>query len=399
MPSALAVSRTALVAVVFLAGCSSSSSGAPDGLACGSTVDGGGDGASLTSALRSATTGTCVLVSSHTYRGSFVVPAGVTLASARGSRATITGDMAATPAIQLLDGGGSGLFALDVNDAAGVGVAVRGGPAKLSDVGISGAKGAALAVYCREASCASALVELVDVRMQKSVMGLWVSGSTVKMTGGASTDHGSGGLSGGGGVVVQDGAHLEMTGTDIERNESVGVLVDGMGGSTGALRDVTVSNNLDRGIWAQRISASMDAPGLRVEGEKTAIENNRIVGLGAAESHGIIFVGGKITDTAAAPILTSLGTTEMIGDGIGLFGGSGDVRVENVTLARNARTAGLIDTGSGVIIFVGGKVETTSLKIVVQNTTSVVTIDPSLVSMSSALGVSAPQLPLAHVIE
>jgi hypothetical protein len=89
----------------------------------------------------------------------------------------------------------------------------------------------------------------------------------------------------------------------------------------------------------------------------------------------------------------------MIGDGIGLFGGSGDVRIENASLARNARTAGLIDTGSGVIIFVGGKVETSSLKVVVQNTTSMVQIDPSLVSMSAPLGVSAPQLPLAKVIE
>ncbi len=399
MPHAPSVSRPAFLAVVLLAGCSSAGGGTPDGLTCGSTVDGGADSASLTSALHSAATGTCVLVSSHTYRGSFVVPAGVTLASARGSRAIITGDDATTPAIQLLDGGGSGLFALDVNDSAGVGVAVRGGPAKLHDLGISSAKGAALAVYCRDATCASALVELEDVRLQKSMMGLWVSGSTVKMTGGSSTDHGSGGLSGGGGIVVQDGAHFEMTGTDVERNESIGVLVDGVGGTTGALRDVTVSNNLDRGIWAQRISATMDAPGLRVEGENTAIEKNRIVGLGAAESHGIIFVGGKINDTAAAPILTSLGTTEMIGDGIGLFGGSGDVRVENVTLARNARTAGLIDTGSGVIIFVGGKVETSSLKIVVQNTTSMVQIDPSLVSMSTPLGVSAPQLPLAKVIE
>ena len=82
-----------------------------------------------------------------------------------------------------------------------------------------------------------------------------------------------------------------------------------------------------------------------------------------------------------------------------MFSGTGDVRIENVSLTANARASGLIDSGTGVIIFVGGKIEAgaSALKLVIQNTTGV-DVPAENVSISPALSVSAPRLPLAKVL-
>src|SRR5579859_3063395 len=97
MPFSASPSKLALLAALPLAtACSSSAAPpvAPDGLTCKSVVDGGSGGASLTTALASAAPGACVLVGGATYTGAFVVPAGVSLASAKGARATLTGGTA-----------------------------------------------------------------------------------------------------------------------------------------------------------------------------------------------------------------------------------------------------------------------------------------------------------------
>jgi hypothetical protein len=372
----------------------------PDGVTCASQVNAGGDGSSLTSALASAKGGSCVILSAQTYTGNFLVPAGVTVVSERQGRATIVGASASSPAIELTGGAGSSLQGVDVLGAAGVGVAVRGGAAKLSDVNVEGAKNAALAILCAGATCLddAHVVTLDAVHLKKSAMGMWVSGARVTMNGGECTDHASDGLASSAGIVGQSGAHLELTGVDVERNQGVGVLLDGEGGTTAMLHDMIVSNNAERGIWAQKLAGTIDAPALRIDGN-TVIEANKIVGVGAAESHGIIFVGGKINGTVAAPVATDLGQIDQVGDGIGLFSGSGDVRIENVALTANARASGLIDSGTGVIIFVGGKIEAgaSALKLVIQNTTGV-DVPAENVSMSPPLSVSAPRLPLAKVL-
>jgi hypothetical protein len=233
-------------------------------------------------------------------------------------------------------------------------------------------------------------------------MGLWASGAHVRMNGGESSDHGGETLTGGLGIVAQDGARLELSGTKVERNTSVGVLLDGRGGTTGQLSDVTVSHNAARGVWAQKLRGTLDAPSLRVEG-KTLIEDNKIVGLGAADSHGIIIVGGRIGSTVAAPVVSNLGSTESIGDGIGIFAGAGDVRMEGVELLGNARAAALFDKSNGAIIIVGGRVEAgaSQLKVVVQNPVAGARVEVAadvLSTIEAPLGVSAPDVPLAHVL-
>jgi hypothetical protein len=376
-----------------------------DGAKCSSTHNGGGDAASLKGALASAAAGSCVVLVSQTYVGSFTVPVGVTLSSARGTRAVFRSSDD-QPAIELAGGtseGGASLFGVDVVDTPGVGIVVRGGGAHLQDVTVSGAKSAAVAVQCKDMACLDGnhVVALDDVRLKKSAIGLWASGAHVRMTRGESTDHGGESLTGGLGIVAQDGAWLELSGTKVEGNSSVGVLLDGPL-TNGRLKDVTVSNNAARGIWAQRLDGTLDQPSLRVEGD-TVIENNKIVGLGAADSHGIIIVGGRIGNTIAAPVVTNLARTESIGDGVGMFKGAGNVRLEGVELVGSARAAALFDGSTGAIIIVGGRVEAgaSQLKVVVQNPVASAKVDVAadvLSTVEAPLGISAPDVPLARVL-
>jgi hypothetical protein len=379
---------------------SSSGSGpAGTGLTCATTKS-AADSAALSTALAGATSGTCVVLSAASYAGPLKVPAGVSLVAQSGARATVTGGTAQDPAVSLGEGGG--LVGVDVIDAGGVGIAVRGANAILSNVTVSGAKNAALAVLCRDSAtpgCATGKVVLTDVTLTKSTMGLWVSGAHVVWTRGGSSSHASTSLTAAAGVIAQDGAKLELDSVVVEKNQGVGVLVDGAA-TTASLKNATVSENAERGVWAQRIAGTLDAPSLKIEGSE--ISKNRIVGVGAVESRGIIIVSGRIADTVAAPLVTNLESTEQIGDGLGLFTGSGDLKIDGLTFASNARAAGVIDGSDRGIIIVSGKVGPgpSGLKFVVQNTkgadVQIPEADRSVVS--KPLGVSAPKLALPPVL-
>jgi hypothetical protein len=250
-------------------------------------------------------------------------------------------------------------------------------------------------------ACATGKVTLTDVTLTKSSMGLWVSGAHVAWKGGSSTSHASTSLTAAAGVIAQDGAKLELDNVTVEKNQGVGVLVDGAA-TTASLKDSTISENAERGVWAQRIAGTLESPSLKIEGSQ--ISKNRIVGVGAVESRGIIIVSGRIADTVAAPLVTNLESTEQIGDGLGVFTGSGDVKIEGLTFEQNARAAGLFDASDRGIIIVSGKVGAgpSGLKFVVQNTKSggdvqIPEADRSVVS--KPLGVSAPKLALPPVLQ
>ncbi len=395
-----------LPVIVTVFGCSSSSSSAsaPSGLTCRSTAEGGADATSLTNALSTAPSGSCVLVRSATYTGTFSIPAGVTLASAAGEHATLTGGTASAAVVSIAGGAGSGLWNVDVTNAAGVGVAVRDGAASLSNVNVTGATSAAFAALCQGASCLddASAVQLDTVSLTTSSLGAWVSGALVKMTGGACTDESTTSLTGGIGVVVLAGGRIELSNVDVERNGGVGVLVDGTGGTTALIQDGTVSNNADRGIWAQNLTGTMTNPALSIQGA-TEIVGNKVVGVGAVASHGIIFVGGHVGSTHLAPVVTTLGTTDQIGDGVGFFGASGDVKLDTVAIDGNDRAGGVVDDNTGAIIFVGGDVVggAANLRLVVQNTQDSmdVQVPAGELSTTKVLTVSAPVIPSGAVLQ
>lgn len=398
LPSLRSPSLALLALAAPLAGsaCSSSSTPTPTtppSVSCASSSN-AGDAASAKQALAAAASGACVVLTASV-AGPLEVPAGVALVAAQGARVSVTGGTATEPAITLREG--AALAGVDVVGAAGVAVAVRGASARLSDVKITGAKRAALAVLCKEA-CAAGEVKLTDVVLEKSSLGLWVSGAKVVAKGGKSVEHAGQGLTAAAGVIAQDGARLELDGMEIARNQGAGVLVDGAK-TTASLERVTVSENAERGVWVQRVGGTLDTPAVRVVDSK--LEKNRIVGLGGVEARGIIVVGGRVAETVAAPIVTDLATTEEVGDGVGLFSKTGEVKLEGVELAANARAAGLIDATNGAIIVVGGRVQAgaSSLKFVVQGAPPDVNVPAAEITSSpKRLGVSAPTLALQNVL-
>ncbi|MBX3220429.1 MAG: right-handed parallel beta-helix repeat-containing protein [Labilithrix sp.] len=390
--------RYSLLTVLALAGCGNDDRDVqtPAGLDCTVTsVAADSDG--LSRALASTDTGGCVLLAqTATYVGTFEVRAGVSLAAEAGTRATLRGGSAGFPVVKLNEG--AQLVGVDVLEAGGVGVAVYGSKATVRDVKVSGAKSAALAVLCKD-GCDAGTVSLTDVVLEKSQLGLWVSGARLSMKGGQSSGHESTSLSSAAGIIGQDGAKLDLDGVTVEKNMGVGVLVDGAATSA-SIKNATISENAERGVWAQRIAGTIDAPALRIEASQ--VTKNRIVGVGALESRGIIIVGGRVGDTVAAPLVTNLASTEMVGDGIGLFSGSTDFKLESTALEANARAAGLVDGSERGIIIVGGKIAAgaSGLKFVVQNSTGAdVQISETDRTMpAKALGVSAPKLALPPVL-
>lgn len=410
-PSSLRLERLAAFAAVGLglgavAACSSSSSTSGTvppgaGLTCGSSTN-AADTAAANTAIASAPSGTCIVLSAGvTYTGPLKVPAGVALVAQNGARAIITGGTAQEPAVSLGEGGG--IVGIDVVDAGGVGIAIRGANALVSDVTVRGTKNAALAVQCKESvtpGCTTGTVLLDNVSLTKSSLGLWVSGAHVIWTRGGSSGHESTSLTAAAGVIAQDGARLELDNVTVEKNQGVGVLVDGAA-TTASVKDSTVNENGERGIWGQRLGGTIEAPALKIQGSQ--ITKNKIVGVGAMESRGIIIVSGRVADTIASPQVTNLASTELVGDGVGVFAGSGDIKVDGTTFDANARAAGVIDDGSdrGIII-VSGKLGGggTGLKFVVQNTKSdnvqIPEADRSV--PPKALGISAPKLSLPPVL-
>lgn len=373
------------------------------GLTCSSTKS-AGDAAEARSALAGAPSGICVVLTGASYAGPFDVPAGVALVAQNGSRATVTGGTAQNAAISL--GEGAQLVGIDVLDSVGVGVAIRAAHAAVQGVTVTGSKSAALAVLCKEATtpgCVTGAITLTQVTLTKSGLGLWVSGGHVVMKGGSSDNHAGTSLSSAAGMIAQDGAQLDLDGVTVEKNQGVGILVDGAL-TKASMKGSTIQENGERGVWVQRVSGTLAAPAVRLE--ECQVAKNKIVGIGAVESRGIVVVGGRIADTVSAPLVTNLEVTEQIGDGVGLFA-SGEFKLEGVTVESNARAAGVFDGGDrgillGGIIIVGGKVAVggAGLKFVVQNAkgADVQIADADRSAPDKALGVSAPTFVLPPVL-
>ncbi len=368
------------------------------GITCTTTRSAANDNEAR-AALAGAPTGTCVVLTAATYAGPLNVPVGVALVAQNGSRAKITGGTAQDAAVSLAEG--AQLSGLDVMDSVGVGIAIRAASALVNGVTVTGSKSAALGVLCKEAAtpgCATGSVTLTNVVLEKSSLGLWVSGAHVVMKGGSSDNHASTSLSAAAGVIAQDGARLELDGVLVEKNQGVGILIDGPQ-TKASIKHAILNENGERGLWAQRVSGTLDTPAVRLD--DCQVTKNKIVGVGAVESRGIIIVGGRIAETVASPLVTNLESTEQIGDGVVLFG-SGDFKLDGSIVESNARAAGIVDGSDRGIIIVGGKVSAgpLGLKFVVQNTkgADVQIPDADRSALPKALGVSAPKLLLPPVL-
>lgn len=372
--------RRLLCALPLLAACESSSTGggtpgsAPDDVACSSVVSAASSD-DVQAALDKAPKGACVVLTGSSYGAGteYTVKDGVTLTGGKGLRPGVDRGIIVV---------GGKVAHLDVANAPGVGIALRGG-ATLSDVKVTGAKSAALTV--------TGDATLEDVVLEKSAIGIFAKAAKITMKGGRVAENGTSSLTSGAGIIVADGTTLDIDGVTVEKNDGPGIVVDGASSKLVA-KNVKVLDNAAQGVWLQNAEGTLDAPAARLE--QSEVARNKLVGVGALESRGIIVVGGRIGETRSAPTVTNLAKTEDIGDGLFLFKG-GDLRVEGTTLEANARAAGVIDGSDRGIIVVGGKVTAgpSNLKVVVQNTTATVDIGADLRSETpEPLGILAAKV-------
>ena len=378
-------------------GCGEGEVEAPEGVACDAVTSASGSADALSSALAKARPGECVVLGEGTYAGAFALGPGVRLVAAEGASPVVQGSSADAPALDVAGAPGSRVQGITVSGSAGTGVRVRGATASLVDLEVKGSGGVGVAIACDGAEClAGEGVRMTSVRLSGNERGLDVRGARLRIEGGSIRESAGTSLTAGVGVLIAAGADVEAEGTVVEANQ-YGMVIDGESGTKAHLTDLEVLSNTERGVWAQRLSGTLENPALLVDGDGTRMENNSLTALGVLESRGIIIVSGRFGGTTPVPIVAEGGKTEQVGDGIGLFAGTGDARLEGVSATGSFRAQVLVDKGARGIIIVSGRVEPDggAYGVVVQNTEEDVEVDPALVSDAPPLLVSAPLVQIA----
>lgn len=376
--------------VLFWAACAPPQLSLPAGATCAKSIAAGPGAESLIDALAGAQRGTCVVAAAGKYQGEFSVPAGVTLGAEAGVLAQLVGTRADLPAVTL--GSGATLTGMSVIDAPGVGVS--GGPgAQLLSVSIERAGSAGAVFWCEEDCRVGEPSGMREVLLTENAVGLLVHGARVNVVGGKVSKSKSLTLASGYGVVASHGAELQLTGTQVEDNEDLGLLVDGAQDSSASLNAVTIKNNKGRGIWAQGLLGTSGSPRLQLDA--CVVEGNRLVGVGARNSRGVRIQGGRIASTVMGQATLGPGVLVGVGDGIGLFESTGDVHVEAVTIENNARTQVVIDTGAAGLALQNTTVTSGAgqLGVIVQRTS--VTVEAPMMTTpmpGRELPISAPLL-------
>lgn len=367
----------------------------PDGVDCTRVHSGGSKSSKLEQVLAAAEDGTCVVVKRGEFEGEFTVPAGVKLIGALGNTATFRGGPGDASVIRAHGGANTAVIGVTIVHSEEDGLWIEGGPVQVRDVTISDVAETALFVLCGGGNCG--LVTVADSDLSTSRFGLWAYGAQVSVTNTQTHDHFSTSVAGGYGMVASNGAQLELQGVTVRDNEIVGLLIDGAGGTVATVTDSQIIDNLGRGLWAQGLIGTSGDPALHVGGVDMVVARNRMVGIGAYESMGIIVLDGLVADTIAVEVIDIGGRVERVGDGIGLFSNTGQVRIEGVTAQDNDRAQILIDSGAEGIIVLDGFVGpgTGDHGIVIQNTTASVDTGTAAVDTTQDLVISAKEFPLS----
>jgi len=377
--------------VVVLTGCGVRGD-LPSGVTCSRWTQASGDTA-LAQALAAATSGTCVAAQTGTYRQALSVPAGVALVGEAGGSVEFAGGSDAVPVVTLASN--SALAGVKVMaSAAGYGVSGAGKGQRLFGVSVNGGKKAGVIFWCEEDCRTDEFSEVSNTTISGAAVGLMTRGVRVRLKNGVVSKSSSAGLTLGYGIVASAGAVLEVEGTTIEQNESLGVFVDGAGATEATLTNVAVKENKGRGLWVQGLTGTMAAPRLKLV--NVSLERNVLVGFGAVRSTGILVTGGRIAGTVTGADSGEVpGEVVMVGDGVGLFGNTGDLRIDGASLEANQRSQALVDSAGAGVIFASNVSVTAGggLGLVVQRTTQMV--DAMNVTRPAAgmeLSVSAPTL-------
>lgn len=366
----------------------------PAGVTCSRWIQASGD-AALAQALAAATSGTCVVAQSGKYQQALTVPAGVALVGEAGGAVELSGSGDASSVVSL--GPRAVLAGVKVSAAAaGFGVSAGGQGARLFGVSVSGGRKVGVIFWCEEDCRSDEFSEVVDSTVSGASVGLMTRGVRVRVKNGAVSKNQSTSLRAGFGVVAEAGAVLELDGTSVDENDDVGVLIEGAGATEASLTNVSVRANRSRGVWAQGLTGTAAAPRLRLV--NATLERNVLAGFGARGSTGIVVTGGRIAGTVVGPAQADgLGQPVMVGDGLGVFSGTGELRVEGVALEANQRAQALVDSATAGVVFAPTVSVTAgaALGVVVQRTSAQVeAVNVTRPAPGAELAVSAPALAL-----
>jgi hypothetical protein len=326
----------------------------------------------FTSTLGTAAAGDCVLLPAGTYRGNFVVPENVSVVAGDGATVTLRGSEANQPVLTVRGGAKTVIRGIRIDVSSGGGIVVEPGPVNMEGVSVTGTSQAGLTASCNQADCDQRQSTVNDSEFSNNTTGIVLSGAKLKLTGGRVGDNQGPALTDGSGIVVANGASLEVVDTMVENNAGVGVLIDGAATRVLMTRP-TVRGNKGRGVWAQGLVGTGT---LQVLGG--AFSQNNLVAVGSIQSEGLLLKDATVATTQKVPVVIDLGHTEYIGDGVGLFKGTKNSSMENLTLTDNARAQALIDSvGDGIhgttLTASGG-----TWRLVVQNTTVAVDVPSAL---------------------
>jgi hypothetical protein len=336
----------------------------------------------LSSALAKAAPGACVVVAAGTYTGAFEVPAGVTLTAGESQQVILRSENA-RPALHVAGTTTTPrtrVIGIQVQGTGGSGMLVEDGGADLRDIAVSEAAGIGIGIRCERIEClrVEAEVLVTNCTLTNNASGLWVSGARAHLVNCGVQQNQDSTLGGAGGWILQ-GAHVEIEGGAFTGND-VGMVVDGAG-TTALLQGVDVSDNSERGVWVQNISGTLDDPALSLS--DCTLRANRRAGLGSIRSTGIVVDNTTIEQTALAPVAIDEATLVDVGDGVGLFDGTTQVRMTGMTFRQNARAQVLVDRAGPAIALEAREmaVAGAQLAVVIQATPDPVDVDAALVSV------------------
>ncbi len=292
---------------------------------------------SLETTLSTAVPGDCVILPSGTYTGSFVLPEDVSLAASAGATVTLTGG---DPVLSVRGGSRSSVQGLRIVAGSGSGIVIEPGPVKLVSVSVTQSAKNGLTATCTRSDCDEREVTLTDCELSQNAVGLRVKGARVRVEGGRIAEQAGKSLSAGSGVVGSDGASITLNAVIIEGNENIGVLLDGAA-TRSTIDACVVKNNQGRGIWAQGQTQPDGGATVTVTGGE--VSGNRLLGIGARDSAGLVVRQVVVQDTVAVRVPIDIARSEDVGDGVGLFSGTTNATLENITSRRNARAQLLAD--------------------------------------------------------
>jgi hypothetical protein len=144
------------------------------------------------------------------------------------------------------------------------------------------------------------------------------------------------------GVVASHEVNLVTENLTIEDNGLAGILIDH---ATGTHIDIKVKRNGNRGIWIQHCTPKDRLAGsaaVTFQGTGNHLDDNAGVGFGVFQSQGISLQNAQINNTKKITMV-ALGAGEaQIGDGIEIIG-SDDLEFSDVTLDNNERAGVVVD--------------------------------------------------------